>query len=121
MTFRVADRLRGCSGAQTQCKPGAKPVIVTIIDSCPGCSFNIPVPLFATLADPVVGVLPVAYQQARPPLSASALLQCARVRLRALLPPVHQRQRGSARHACMVHQRGRAGVHRPPLLLDMVG
>lgn len=53
-----------CDTAATSvCKPDAKPIIVTIIDSCPGCSFNIPVPLFATLADPKYGVLPVAYQQ----------------------------------------------------------
>ncbi|KAK9843423.1 hypothetical protein WJX81_001771 [Elliptochloris bilobata] len=51
------------TSASPDCKPGAQPVTVTIIDSCPGCSFNIPVPLFTTLADPRFGVLPVAYQQ----------------------------------------------------------
>ena len=55
----------GCGAAQPNCKPGAQPITVTIIDSCPTCSFNVPVPLFATLADPKWGVLPVSYQQVR--------------------------------------------------------
>ena len=56
---------RVCGSVQPNCKPGAQPITVTIIDSCPGCSFNIPVPLFSTLADPKWGVIPVSYQQVR--------------------------------------------------------
>jgi hypothetical protein len=96
--FRVAD-VCGGARAQSQCKPGAKPVIVTIIDSCPGCSFNIPVPLFSTLADPVVGVLPVAYEQARP--RTAPLCSAGRVRLPARPLPCR----------CTSAEDAQAGVH----------
>ena len=61
---RPADGM-ACGTAQPNCKPDAQPITVTLIDSCPGCSFNIPVPLFSTLADAKWGVIPVSYQQVR--------------------------------------------------------